>query len=178
MPLKRKWQPTPVFLPRKLHGQRSLVGYSPKSPKELDMTEQVRKPTSPMYSCKIESLVHNFVSKYASWDTCLWRKHFNPCSGLWFLLACPSCTDAFSGNAESKIHATSQYLELLPCDQCFPWLQKKSSQSFKKKVTFQIIEIFKVNTNILFPKELWILTENRNSECALLAVFVLITNGY
>ena len=24
----RKWQPTPVFLPRKLHGQRSLAGYS------------------------------------------------------------------------------------------------------------------------------------------------------
>ena len=24
-----KWQPTPVFLPGKLHGQRSLVGYSP-----------------------------------------------------------------------------------------------------------------------------------------------------
>ena len=25
----RKWQPTPVFLPGKYHGQRSLVGYSP-----------------------------------------------------------------------------------------------------------------------------------------------------
>ena len=24
---RRKWQPTPVFLPRKFHGQRSLVGY-------------------------------------------------------------------------------------------------------------------------------------------------------
>ena len=26
--LRRKWQPTPVFLPGELHGQRSLVGYS------------------------------------------------------------------------------------------------------------------------------------------------------
>ena len=26
---RRKWQPTPVFLPGKTHGQRSLVGYSP-----------------------------------------------------------------------------------------------------------------------------------------------------
>ena len=26
--LWRKWQPTPVFLPRESHGQRSLVGYS------------------------------------------------------------------------------------------------------------------------------------------------------
>jgi len=25
---RRKWQPTPVFLPRKSHGQRSLAGYS------------------------------------------------------------------------------------------------------------------------------------------------------
>ena len=27
-PWKRKWQPTPLFLPGKSHGQRSLVGYS------------------------------------------------------------------------------------------------------------------------------------------------------
>ena len=26
---RREWQPIPVFLPRKSHGQRSLVGYSP-----------------------------------------------------------------------------------------------------------------------------------------------------
>ena len=26
---RREWQPTPVFLPGELHGQRSLVGYSP-----------------------------------------------------------------------------------------------------------------------------------------------------
>ena len=35
-----KWQPTPVFLPGKSHGQRSLVGYSPWGGKELDTTEQ------------------------------------------------------------------------------------------------------------------------------------------
>ena len=28
-PWRREWQPTPVFLPRKSHGQMSLVGYSP-----------------------------------------------------------------------------------------------------------------------------------------------------
>ena len=27
IPWSRKWQPTPIFLPGKLHGQRSLVGY-------------------------------------------------------------------------------------------------------------------------------------------------------
>ena len=29
IPWKRKWQPTPIFLPGKSHGQRSLAGYSP-----------------------------------------------------------------------------------------------------------------------------------------------------
>ena len=29
VPWRRKWQPTPVFLPGKSHGRRSLVGYSP-----------------------------------------------------------------------------------------------------------------------------------------------------
>ena len=28
-PWRRKWQPTPVFLPGESHGQRSLVGYGP-----------------------------------------------------------------------------------------------------------------------------------------------------
>ena len=35
---RRKWQPTPVFLPGKSHGQRSLIGYSPWGRKESDMT--------------------------------------------------------------------------------------------------------------------------------------------
>ena len=36
---RRKWQPTPVFLPGETHGQRSLAGYSQLGHKELDMTE-------------------------------------------------------------------------------------------------------------------------------------------
>ena len=38
-PWRRKWQPTPVFLPRKFYGQRSLAGYSPWRHKELNTTE-------------------------------------------------------------------------------------------------------------------------------------------
>ena len=41
IPWRRDWLPTPVFLPRELHGQRSLTGYSPWGRKELDMTESV-----------------------------------------------------------------------------------------------------------------------------------------
>ena len=36
--LRRKWQPTPVLLPGKFHGLRSLAGYSPWGHKELDTT--------------------------------------------------------------------------------------------------------------------------------------------
>ena len=38
-PRRRAWQPTPVFLSRKSHGQRSLAGYSRWGCKELDTTE-------------------------------------------------------------------------------------------------------------------------------------------
>ena len=41
IPWRSKWQPIPVFLPGKSHGQRSLAGYSLWSLKELDTTEQL-----------------------------------------------------------------------------------------------------------------------------------------
>ena len=50
---RRKWQPTPVFLPGKFHGQRSLAGHSQRGCKELDTTEYT-------YSTP------NFVSKKSS----------------------------------------------------------------------------------------------------------------
>ena len=43
IPWRRKWQPALVLLPTKFHGQRSLVGYSQWSCKELDTTEHTCK---------------------------------------------------------------------------------------------------------------------------------------
>ena len=40
-PWGRARQPTPVLLPGKSHGQRSLAGYNPWGHKEPDMTEQL-----------------------------------------------------------------------------------------------------------------------------------------
>ena len=57
MPWRRKWQPTPVFLPRELHGQKNMVGYSPRGHKELDTTEQLTlkiMASSPISSWQIE----------------------------------------------------------------------------------------------------------------------------
>ena len=39
IPWRRNWQPTPVLLPRKSHGWRSLAGYSQWGHKESDTTE-------------------------------------------------------------------------------------------------------------------------------------------
>ena len=38
---RRRWHPTPVLLPRKSHGWRSLVGSSPWGREELDTTERL-----------------------------------------------------------------------------------------------------------------------------------------
>ena len=38
---RRKWQPTPVFLPGKSHGWKRLVGYSLWGRKDLDTTERL-----------------------------------------------------------------------------------------------------------------------------------------
>ena len=42
IPWRRKWQPTPVFLPGESRGQRRLMGYSPWGHEESDMTEMTQ----------------------------------------------------------------------------------------------------------------------------------------
>ena len=46
IPWRRKWQPTPVFLPEEFHGQKSLMGCSPQGHKESDTTELTRSHVS------------------------------------------------------------------------------------------------------------------------------------
>ena len=45
IPWSREWQPTPVSLPGKFHGQKSLAGYSPWGCKESNTTECVHTHT-------------------------------------------------------------------------------------------------------------------------------------
>ena len=58
IPWRRKWQPTPVLLPRKFHEWSSPVGYSPWGRKESDTTEQLHFPSkrTPEVYCLIPSL--------------------------------------------------------------------------------------------------------------------------
>ena len=55
IPWRRAWQPTAVFFPGELQGQRSLIDHSPRGHKESDMTERLsRTQTKPIllnFSC-------------------------------------------------------------------------------------------------------------------------------
>ena len=48
VPWRRKWQPTPVFLPGKSYEQRSPVGYSQWGLQELNTTERLNHHRKPM----------------------------------------------------------------------------------------------------------------------------------
>ena len=77
----RQWQPTPAFIPRESHGQRSLVGYSPWGRKESDMTEWLT------HSLTLESAVKNLPTicrrhrspRFNPWvRKILWRRKWQP----------------------------------------------------------------------------------------------------
>ena len=55
IPWRKKWLPTPVFLPGEFHGQRNLVGYSPWCCKESDMTEQLTL-SLPFHKLEVEKM--------------------------------------------------------------------------------------------------------------------------
>ena len=62
IPWRRKWQPTPVFLPEKSYRQGSLVGYSAWTHKESDTTEYIC--TSVLYSRILLFIYFIFSSVY------------------------------------------------------------------------------------------------------------------
>ena len=55
IPWRRTWQPTPVFLPGKSHGQRSLVGYTPWVAKS-DTTDHTWNVS--LYLCNGEHIIY------------------------------------------------------------------------------------------------------------------------
>ena len=85
IPWSRKWLPTPVFLPGKSHGQRSLAGYSPWGCKELDITEHVH-----MYTHR-HAHTHTHIEKER------WRVGGRQTTKLLSLKIVPICTST-TGN--------------------------------------------------------------------------------
>ena len=66
---RRKWQPTPVFLPGESHGWRSLVGYSPRGRKGSDMTERLYLLT---HLLELYLLHWHRTYMYAQLLSCVW----------------------------------------------------------------------------------------------------------
>ena len=61
MPWRRTWQPTPVFVPGKSHGQRSLASYIPWGHKESDnMTKRLNNDNKYLKICRIDSFYNNY----------------------------------------------------------------------------------------------------------------------
>ena len=51
IPQRRKWQPIPVFLPGKAHGQRSLAGYSPQDHRRIRHNLVAKQQQSVLSPC-------------------------------------------------------------------------------------------------------------------------------
>ena len=68
--LEKEWQPAPVFLPGKSHGQRSLVGYSPWGCKrvghDLATEQQQRAIRAILYTEHIWEKILNLQQKEIS----------------------------------------------------------------------------------------------------------------
>ena len=88
IPWRRKWQPTPVLLSGKFHGQTSLVGYSSRGCKESDKTEwlhftssftiKVTTGFSPPWCNKTNAAHRGF---HLSFPLFLWRIAIEPFKG-------------------------------------------------------------------------------------------------
>ena len=59
IPWRRKWQPTPLFLPGKFHGQRSLMGHSPWVTKSWI---RLSTPTCTFHTYMYEIYIYIFLS--------------------------------------------------------------------------------------------------------------------
>ena len=82
---RRKWQPTPVFLPGESHGQRSLVGYSPRGCKESTWSQRVGHdwatslslsrlhPTTLLHRKRDCHIQIAWISMWTEWVLC-WKK--------------------------------------------------------------------------------------------------------
>ena len=64
IPWRREWQPTPVFLPRESHGQRSLAGCSPWGRMESDATEWLT------HMSVVSIVFRSFLDGRPGLDTC------------------------------------------------------------------------------------------------------------
>ena len=81
---RRKWQPTPVFLPEKSHGWKSLAGYIPWGCKESDTTEQLHSISYFLNFCALNIsflIVHSLTYRQQFFALCCWKQ--NSAEEIW-----------------------------------------------------------------------------------------------
>ena len=67
IPWRREWQPTPIFLPGRSHGQRNLEGYSPWGHKESDTTEHARILLDPRVGYRSSQFLTQLFKQILFW---------------------------------------------------------------------------------------------------------------
>ena len=70
IPWNRKWQPTPVFLPGKSHGQGSLAGYSPEQQTVGHDWAHTHKIPDLNYSHLLKIIILNSKDKWPNFNMC------------------------------------------------------------------------------------------------------------
>ena len=117
---RRQWHPTPVLLPGKSHGLRSLVGYSPWGCKESDRTERLHIRSS---WCDGDAISYHILHKntilfllwqvYNVWEAGAKLRHdeiwlvsklpgFKSNKGYWFIPYIPVFIEEFLGSKVSS----------------------------------------------------------------------------
>ena len=72
IPWRRKWQPTPVFLPEKSHGQKNLESYSPWGCKSV--TTDFKDTTERLSTCTMEEGIFSAVELHGRVERRMERK--------------------------------------------------------------------------------------------------------
>ena len=79
---RRKWRPTPVFLPGESYGQRSLMGYSPCCCKQLDITWWLSNKKPKQMEDEKETILFFIRLREGKWSVCcsvlLWPHGLQP----------------------------------------------------------------------------------------------------
>ena len=111
---RRKWQPTPVFLPGESQGQRSLVGCHPWGRTELDTTEVTYSGSSSIPVVKVldKHLEVDFALMFWDWvretiyllSSYKWNKVLR--TNLWKI--CP-ITLSSSSSWDTEIHSKHEW---------------------------------------------------------------------
>ena len=81
---RRKWQPTPVLLPGKAQGQRSLVGYSSRGHKRVRHGLETKPPPETLYIL-MARIMWVYIIVQIHWPTHFIKLIFLMCQNLYFL---------------------------------------------------------------------------------------------